>query len=146
MIAFQWEVDSATADLFEPVLQELGVRVQRRSLDGRRPDEQIYQRLEEAGLMLDQQQQTHLAGNVGALLEGAAEADVFASAIFRFAHELTAGGLVVDLISEPAQLTEVRHVSGQIIVLADADGARQVQVDSNAIASALRRSLASRTT
>jgi hypothetical protein len=143
-IEFDWALSSVSADRLASILGELGVSTERHSAAPGDPDTQVYSLLQEAGLMFDQQQTSRLAEDSTVALAGSASPEAIATALYRLGEGPGSGGFVIDLMTEPAQITEVRHAGGHVVVLADAEGARQLQVNPDLIASALRRSVSSR--
>lgn len=147
MIDFEWAMHEHTAELFKKGLAELEIAVREVTPAGdtdAHSDDAVFALLERAGLMLDQQVRIAEMGDRTCLV-GSSDAETLAQAIVRFAHEADAGGVLVDMAISPAQITEVRGVNGSIIVLADDQGARQLQPDSHLIATALARATATST-
>jgi len=144
MIDFEWAMRAHTATQFKETLEELEIAVVESRLDSADAvvDEVVFALLERAGLMLDQQTRTPEQGDRASLV-GSSDADALAHALVRFAHEPDAGGLLIDMAASPAQITEVRGVNGPIIVLADEQGARQLQLDTHSISSALAQAMPS---
>lgn len=146
MIDFEWAMHEHTAELFKKGLAELDIAVREVTPDeaDAHSDDAVFALLERAGLMLDQQVRIAELGDRTRLI-GSSDADTLAQALVRFAHEHDAGGVLIDMAITPAQITELRGVNGSIIVLADDQGARQLQPESHLIATALARATASST-
>lgn len=144
MIDFEWAMLEHTGSTFRKSLEELAIAVHEAVTDGAegQADDAVFALLERAGLMLDQQVRMPERGD-RVFLTGAADAETLAHALVQFAHEPDAGGLLVDMATSPAQITEVRGVNSSIIVLADDQGARQLQLDPRVITSALEHALSS---
>ena len=143
MIDFEWTMEARRAELFAAVLDELEIEAssaEQPAIDAA-ADDVAFALLERAGLMLDQQSRAGIA-HAGALVTGAASAEALALALVRWTHEADTGGLLIDVARVPAQITEVRGINGPIVVLADAAGARQLQIDPHLIAAALARATA----
>jgi hypothetical protein len=144
MIDFEWAVHEHTANLFMEALEQLEIVVEEAPSDDAdaHVNDAVFELLERAGLMLDQQVRMPDSGG-RVVLVGSTDAETLAQALIRFAHERDAGGVLVDMATSPAQITEVRGINGPIVVLADEQGARQLQLDRHLISSALEHASSS---